>query len=124
MDLQKTNIAVPVTKHQKNKTKRMCDSLSMRMADLFRDTIHNFIPEDEIPQDFIDTININLLLKNGAPVRTILPYMASVLGYSMDGTWGIKTKNGERYELNPFPEYGHLCTIRIIEQLWKIDRKC
>lgn len=119
MTLEKTNINTPVTKQQRERLNSVATLFGLRQSEIIRDTIDNFLPIDPIPEAFIKQVDINFLLKNGSPIRTILPYMASKLGYTMYGEWTIKNKNGDKYTLNPFPEYSHLCVVRLVEQVYK-----
>lgn len=118
------NINISVSPKQKDKLEKVCNSFEIRPATLFRDTIDNFLPFDEIPEYFINNINVQLLLKNSPPIRTILPYTASMLGYSLHGEWAIKDRKGNIYEIDPLPQCGRLCAIKIVEELWKRYRKC
>lgn len=119
MTLEKTNINTPVTKEQRKRLNEVASSFNMKQSELVRDTLDNFLPIDPIPEHFVKMIDINFLLKKGAPIRTIVPYITSKLGYVMYGEWTIKNGQGQTFTLNPFPEYSHLCAIRIVEQIYK-----
>lgn len=119
MTLQKTNLSTPVTKEQRDRLNIIASSIGLKQSEIIRDTLDNFLPIDPIPEHFIKEVDINFLLKKGAPIRTIVPYIASKLGYVMYGEWTIKNKQGQTFILNPFPEYSYLCTIRIVEQIYR-----
>jgi hypothetical protein len=109
---------------QRARLQRYCKALEIKQAHLMRDTIDSFLPHDLVTEDFLRQTNALFLLKNGAPIRTLLPNMAVNLGYTVHDDWYIKY-NGETLKLDPLPERSLICGIRIIEMLWKfhISRK-
>jgi antitoxin component of RelBE/YafQ-DinJ toxin-antitoxin module len=119
-----SSINVPVTPDLKQRMKLTAEKYGMRTSDLVRDLLENILPIDPTlpPNDFVEKTSIETLLHNYAPIRTTIPYVASILNMRFDDGHVIDLQ-GNRVKIENFPEHGLLCTIYMFNQIYRAYKR-
>ena len=100
------------------RAERMCEIYNVSLPKLIKDTIENFLPYSDVPKEFINETGLLNILKREIPIRAILPFTSSMLGFNMVSDFEIDL-NGRKVFINPYPEHSMLCAIKIIERLFQ-----
>ena len=95
-----------------------CDKFDLSTSYIIKNTLENFLPFTNIPEDFIMQAGLGKIFNQGVPLRAVLPFLSSMLGYNMINDYTIKIRGKEEY-INPYPEYSVLCMIKLIERLYQ-----
>ncbi len=111
-------ITIALTTEEAEKLDKTCKQFNIKPSDLIKDTIKNFLSFIDIPQDFIEQTKLPAIFKLNIPIRTILPYLSSVLGYKMTNDFVINI-NDKDYKIDPYPAYSMLCGIKLTERLYQ-----
>jgi len=115
----RTNINVPIDEVIKERLQAVSTTYGISMANLIRDTIENFLPGSTVPKEFISDAGQLYVFNKGVPLRAILPFMSSMLGFKMVDDFTINIK-GRDYKIDPYPEYSLLCNIKMCERLYQV----
>ena len=115
----KSNINIPVDSKTKERLNAVAATYGITMSTLLRDTIENFLPGSTVPKEFISDTGQLYVFNKGVPLRAILPFMSSMLGFKMVDDFAINIK-GRDYKIDPYPEYSLLCNIKICERLYQV----
>lgn len=117
----RTNLNTPLNKELKDNVTVIAKKFGVTPTQLVRDTLENFMPFITVPDEFLTSSGLFHILPKGVPIRAILPFTASMLGYNMVDEFTINL-NGNHVKINPYPEYSMLCGIKIIERLYQTIR--
>lgn len=118
------NLNIPVSPFLKSRLNVTARKYGVSVSTLVRDMLENIVPYDanDPPDDFIERTNIETLIKSHAPVRTTIPFVASILNLNFDNMYVI-APDERKFKIEQFPDHGLLCVIYMYNQLYRIYKR-
>jgi len=116
-----TSLTIRLSKESKQRLFFVAGQFNLKPATIINDVIDNFLPFVDIPEDFIIKTGLLNILNKNVPLRSILPFTASMLSFNMVNEFNINIK-GHEYKIDPYPEYSLIAGIKMIERLYQVTK--